>query len=203
MSLSSLSVRVAVACVGVLVLCSGLTACSHGDAAAKEPLTPSSTETTIVPPEGDPWPYPTPTLAPEASRDDSAGACAVAAYFMEATSYDSVHLRTDTYERYGADDCQQCKTAIDTVDKVWKQHGWIRGERVEDLQPLSVDQLEGDSNSWSCDFYLQQTKWEAWAPGYASVQTEPPFSGNFSVHVKRVGDAWKVFEYGVFEDTAK
>lgn len=203
MSLSSLSIRVAAACVGLLVLCSGLTACSHGDAAAKEPLTPSSTETTIVPPEGDPWPYPTPTLAPEASRDDSAGACAVAAYFMEATPYDSAHLRTDTYDKYGADDCKQCKETARAIEDLRKRGGWSRGDRIEDIQLLSVDQLDDGPNSWSCDFYIQEAEWEGWAPGYSKKETKPAFASNYSVHVRRVGDTWKVFEYGVFEDTAK
>ena len=196
MSLSSLSVRVAVACVGVLVLCSGLTACSHGDAAAKKPAMPSSTETTIVPPEGDPWPYPTPTLAPEASRDDSAGACAVAAYFLEATSYDAAHMRTDTYDKYASDDCKPCQETKETIEKARPRGGWIRGQHYQDMQLLKADSLTNYENGWACDFYVQQDEGQAWAPGRGAPYRAPSYSGTLSVFLKRDGNTWKVFDYG-------
>ena len=195
--ISKYFVRIAVLCVGLLVVCGCLSGCAHDQSAdGKNSATPSATETTIAPPEGDMWPYPTPTLPPEASRDDSAGACAVAAYFLEAIAYDATHMRTDTYEKYAADDCQRCRDTMNGIEKLRYTGAWIRGHHYQDIQLLGADKLTDYDNGWVCDFAVQQDGVEAWKPGRDAPYRGKGYSGTTSVFLNWVGDSWKVVDYG-------
>ena len=193
---SKLPVRIVMACVSLVVACGCLSGCAHDKSAdGKNSATPSATETTIAPPEGEMWPYPTPTLPPEASRDDSAGACAVAAYFLEATAYDSTHMRTDTFQQYSADECEQCHKTMDGIEKVRYSGAWIRGHHFQDIQLVTADRLKNYPNGWACDFAVQQDGAEGWIPGRNTVYHGPAYSGTVSVFVDRVDDTWKILDY--------
>ncbi|MDU0967985.1 MAG: DUF6318 family protein [Actinomycetaceae bacterium] len=192
--------RAAAAFVGLALLCSGLSACSHDASAdAKKSATPSATETTIAPPEGDIWPYPTPTLPPEASRDDSAGACAVAAYYLESVPYDAAHLRTDAADRYADPRCERCKALQHDVREFRRRDGWMRNQHMIDLQLLSADPL-ATPVGWRCNFHGIQDEGSGWKRGDKAVEKVGRTESDITAYVVPDNGSWKILEIGDPED---
>lgn len=194
--------RIPVAAAAIMALmaimlagCTSTTPQANQSIIPAESSSPTATTTaTIAPPPGEPWPYETPTLPPDTQRNDEAGACATAEYFMKRIQYESVFGRTDTLREYSTTDCAHCKDLIAGIERRHKAGGWRRGQAI-----LSVELFRSGPDDITdgtlCGFNVSMDASKSWDGISQTVSAEPQGSDLAVFVMKRSENSWKVYDW--------
>jgi hypothetical protein len=183
--------------VGLAVgLGAGLAGCTNDPEPAHLP-TPTPVEEVTPSPTPTPTPTPTPDAATKPERPeamdvaDSAGAEAVAVYFLQLYGY--VYATNDLAEwrELSHPECVFCASVIDNIDASAAAGEWSTGGsiRVE-----SVTAVEVDPSAWySVVVETIQEPWAAYAvDGSLLSEEEEPQTHDFRLAITRETDTWMV-----------
>lgn len=194
--------RIPVAAAAIMALmaimlagCTSTTPQANQSIIPAESSSPTATTTaTIAPPPGEPWPYETPTLPPDTQRNDEAGACATAEYFMKRMAYDNSFASVRVFEDYGAKDCEHCKDLIAQARKMQANGSWFRGGEIRTLKLTSISP-DRVSNGWLCTFDYTMGPVETWDGTSSSTHREPERTGEAIFAVTMQDGQWKVSDW--------
>jgi len=202
----------AAAGAAALLLAAGLAACS-GDPEPGSPLptgepVPSATgsaEPTGASPAatGDPSAPPTeqpvaaPTLPPEATTNDSAGAEAFVRYWYDALNYAYASGNTGPVMEASSDDCAVCAELVAVVDEAYSSNGRLIGGEITLLDVASP--VPDDRGITLVSVLLDQEALNQVDEMGATVRSEPPSEGvSAGVVLERDGsdDGWLYYGAG-------
>ncbi|MBD3689430.1 hypothetical protein H8R18_07830 [Nanchangia anserum] len=171
------------------------TACSHEPEAAPS-APPRESTPSFAPPSGDVWPYETPSLSPDAERDDDAGACAVAEYLMDAISYDAVRGRHDALDRYSLPECPTCQEFSDSIDDEVRNGGWTRGDYSTITGRSILGPQDGDDASIVyCVFDADVAEAQVWDGVSDAVTYYGEGTARFVFQMQRTERGWRVKDW--------
>jgi len=191
----------------VTVLLLALTGCSEPDPGSPmptgaAPAQPSATESapsaspTAPSATTDPTqtPMPAPTLPPEATTNDAAGAEAFVRYWYESANYSIATGDVGLVEALSAEDCQTCQRLVDIVEDQYASGGSFRGGQSEVSQVVAP--RPDDSGYVVAAFVLEQEPPLAVGPqGDVQNQGEADHAESYlQMSMRWEGRAWRALE---------